>query len=59
MLGKLIGLLVLIADIWAVVQVVKSRESTGTKVLWTVLIVVLPVLGLIIWYFAGPRGEGG
>jgi hypothetical protein len=59
MLSKLIGLLVLIADIWAIVQVFQSRESTGTKVLWTVLIVVLPVLGLIIWYFAGPRGEGG
>jgi hypothetical protein len=59
MLSKLIGLLVLIADIWAIVQVFQGRESTGTKVLWTVLIVVLPVLGLIIWYFAGPRGEGG
>jgi hypothetical protein len=57
-LTKLIGLLVLIADIWAIVQVFQSRESTGTKVLWTVLIVVLPVLGLIIWYFAGPRGKG-
>jgi hypothetical protein len=58
-LSKLFGLLVLVADIWAVVQVFQSRESTGTKVLWTALIVVLPVLGLIIWYFAGPRGEGG
>jgi hypothetical protein len=59
MLSKLIGLLILIADIWAIFQVFQSRESTGTKVLWAVLIVVLPVLGLIIWYFAGPRGKGG
>jgi hypothetical protein len=59
MLSKLFWLVVLVADIWAIVQVFQSRESTGTKVLWTVLIVVLPVLGLIIWYFAGPRGEGG
>jgi hypothetical protein len=57
MLGTLFWLLVFVADIWAIVQVVKSRESRGTKVLWTALI-VLPVLGLIIWYFAGPRGEG-
>jgi hypothetical protein len=55
---KLISLAVFVADIWAIVQVFQSRESTGTKVLWTVLIVVLPVLGLIIWYFAGPRGRG-
>jgi hypothetical protein len=58
MLTKLISLAVFVADIWAIVQVFQSRESTGTKVLWTVLIVVLPVLGLIIWYFAGPRGRG-
>jgi len=58
MLGTLFWLLVLIADIWAIFQVFQSRESTGTKVLWTVLIVVLPVIGLIIWYFAGPRAQG-
>jgi len=59
MLTNLIGLIVLVADIWAIVQVFQSRESNGTKVLWTALIIVLPVVGLIIWYFAGPRGQGG
>jgi hypothetical protein len=24
-------------------------------VLWTVLVVVLPLLGFILWYFFGPR----
>jgi len=57
MLGPLFWLLVLVADIWAIDQVVTSRESRGTKTLWAVLI-LLPVLGLIVWYFAGPRGEG-
>ena len=59
MFGKLISLVVLVADIWAIIQVFQSRESTGTKVLWTVLILLLPIIGLIIWYFAGPRGQGG
>jgi hypothetical protein len=59
MFGSLAALLIFIADVWAIVQVFQSRESTGTKVLWTVLIALLPVLGLIIWYFAGPRGQGG
>ncbi|NIY76713.1 hypothetical protein HED22_13760 [Thalassospira sp. HF15] len=54
--GGIIGLLVLIADIWAIVNIMGSGASTGSKVLWTVLVVVLPVLGLIIWFFAGPRG---
>jgi hypothetical protein len=57
MAGGLIGLIILIADIWAIINVIGSAASVGTKVLWVVLIVVLPVIGLIIWLFAGPRGS--
>jgi len=59
MFGSIIALLVFIADVWAIIQVLQSRESPGTKTLWVVLIVLLPIVGLIIWYFAGPRGPGG
>jgi hypothetical protein len=59
MVNSLIGLLVLVADIWAIVNVIQSGETTGTKVLWIVLVVVLPVLGFIIWYFAGPKSATG
>jgi len=57
--GGLLGLLVLIADIWAILQVVQSRESNATKTLWCVLIVVLPAVGVVIWFFAGPRATPG
>ncbi len=56
-ISGLIGLAILIADIWAIVNIFQSRASTGAKVLWTALILLLPVLGLIIWFFAGPRGR--
>ncbi len=49
------GLLVLVADIWAIVNIIQSSRTTGAKVLWTVLVIVLPVLGFIIWLIAGPR----
>jgi succinate dehydrogenase/fumarate reductase cytochrome b subunit len=51
----LFGILVLIADIWAIVNIFQSAAATDRKVLWTVLVIILPVLGFIIWYFAGPR----
>tara|TARA_Y100001951_G_scaffold15806_1_gene10942 strand:- start:9280 stop:9480 length:201 start_codon:yes stop_codon:yes gene_type:complete len=51
----LLGLLVFIADIWAILNIVQSRNSSGSKLLWIVLILLLPVLGLAIWFFAGPR----
>ena len=53
--GGLFGLIVLAADIWAIVNTVGSNRTTGVKVLWILLVVLLPVLGLIIWFFAGPR----
>ena len=49
------GIFVLIADIWAIVNILQSGAQTDRKVLWTVLVVLLPALGFIIWLFAGPR----
>ncbi len=54
--GGIIGLIILVLDIWAIINVIQSGASTGSKVLWVVLILVLPLVGLIIWFFAGPRG---
>jgi hypothetical protein len=53
--GGFFGLLVLIADVWAIVRTVQSGASTGSKVFWIILILLLPVLGFIIWLIAGPR----
>jgi succinate dehydrogenase/fumarate reductase cytochrome b subunit len=49
------GILVLIADVWAIVNILQSSATTGRKVLWTVLVVVLPVLGFLLWLLFGPR----
>lgn len=49
------GLLVLAADVWAIVNIFQSSATTGKKVLWTVLVILLPVLGFIIWLIAGPK----
>ncbi len=53
----IIGIIILIADIWAILQTIQSPGATAAgKLLWILLILVLPVIGLIIWFFAGPRG---
>jgi hypothetical protein len=54
---EIFGLIVLIADIYAIYKVLTSSASTMAKVLWTLLILVLPVLGFIIWFIAGPKGN--
>jgi hypothetical protein len=51
----ILGVLVLLADVWAILNIFQSASTTGSKALWIVLVLVLPLLGVIIWYFAGPR----
>ncbi|MFK0087765.1 PLDc N-terminal domain-containing protein [Pseudomonas sp. NPDC090755] len=53
----LVGLIILALDIWAIINVLKSGVGMGPKILWILLILLLPVLGLIIWAIAGPRGN--
>jgi hypothetical protein len=55
----ILGILHLAAAIWAILNIVQSRESIGKKVLWTLLVLVFPVIGLIVWFFIGPRNRGG
>ncbi len=55
--GGLFSLIILALDIWAIINVVRSSAGTGAKVLWILLIVVLPLVGLIIWALMGPRSR--
>ena len=55
--GGLLGVMILVADIWAILNIAQSADSMGAKVLWIVLVILLPVLGLIIWFIAGPRAR--
>ncbi len=48
------GILVLILDIWAILKILQSSASNGERVLWILLIIVLPLIGFVIWLSAGP-----
>ena len=49
------GLLILAGDIWAIINIFQSSVSNEKKLIWIVVVVLLPVLGLILWFFLGPR----
>jgi hypothetical protein len=54
--GGLFGFIILVLNVWAIVRTVQSKAGTGTKVLWIILILLLPVLGFILWLLLGPKG---
>jgi hypothetical protein len=49
------GVLVLIGDIWAIINILQSSASNDKKLLWVIVVVLLPLIGLILWFFLGPR----
>ncbi len=48
------GLIHLAIWVYAVIQIFNSSAGTGEKVLWIVIVAVLPLIGIIAWYFMGP-----
>jgi hypothetical protein len=48
----IIGLIVLALDVWAIISTFRSPASDPAKILWALLILVLPVVGLIAWAFS-------
>jgi succinate dehydrogenase/fumarate reductase cytochrome b subunit len=53
----ILGILILAGDIWAIINILQSADSNGKKLLWTLAVLLLPVLGLILWFVMGPRGR--
>jgi hypothetical protein len=49
------GVLVLIGDIWAIINILQSSAANDKKLLWVIVVVLLPLIGLILWFFLGPR----
>jgi hypothetical protein len=53
--GGIVGLIILAFDIWAIIQILQGRGATEKKVLWIIVILVLPVIGLILWLLMGRK----
>jgi len=55
MLYSILGLLHLILWVYALIQILGSSASAGTKILWVLIVLLLPLLGLILWFLMGPK----
>lgn len=54
-MGGISGLLILVLDIIAIVDVLKSSLDTGKKALWIILILILPVVGMVLYFLIGKK----
>ena len=54
----LFGIIHLAIVVYAFMQIFASTSSSGRKVLWVIIVAIFPVVGIIAWYFIGPRAAG-
>ena len=53
----IVGLIILVLDILAIVEIFKSGKSITEKLLWSIFILVAPLLGLIVYWLFGRGGN--
>jgi len=54
-----LGLLVLVLDVYAILQTARSNAPGAMRAIWVVLIILLPVVGFVAWIILGPRETRG
>ena len=51
---SIVSLAILVLDLVAVVSLLRSGADTATKVLWLLLILLLPLVGMLLYFLVGP-----
>jgi Phospholipase_D-nuclease N-terminal len=47
------GLLILVLDIYVIYLIVTGSGDTGKKLLWVILVLLLPLIGPILYFLIG------
>ena len=53
--GGILGLIIFVLDVYAIIKIVGSSASTIAKIIWVLVVLFLPVVGLIAWFIFGPK----
>lgn len=54
----ILGLIIFILDIFAIIEIVKSGLQPMMKLVWIILVLALPIVGMALWFLMGARPLG-
>lgn len=46
---QLVGILILILDIWVIINILKSGDQPIMKLVWILIVLLLPLIGPLLW----------
>ena len=51
----IVGLIIFALDIYALYRILTSRMDPGMKLLWVVVVLLMPVVGLILYFLIAEK----
>jgi hypothetical protein len=51
----IIGLVILVLDIIAIINIIQSGLEPLMKLVWVILVLALPVIGMVLWFLIGSK----
>lgn len=57
MVYDIIGIITLLLVIWALIGILQSSASPVEKLIWVIIILVIPLIGFLLWYLIGPGSK--
>jgi hypothetical protein len=57
MFYDLVGLITLLLVIWALVGILQSGAQPLEKLIWVVVVILMPLVGFLLWYLIGPGSK--
>ena len=52
---SLLGIIILVLDIIAILSIIQSGLTLAMKIVWTLVVLFLPVIGMILWFLIGNK----
>jgi hypothetical protein len=49
----IVGLVILVIDIWAIIKIVQSGATPLAKAIWVVVVLCLGPIGVVLWLLLG------
>ncbi len=56
---SLFGIITFLLDVWAIISIVNSTAERRQKIIWVLVVAILPLLGFLAWLVAGPKPDKG
>jgi hypothetical protein len=57
MFYDLVGFITLLLVIWALIGILQSGAPPVEKLIWVLIILIIPLVGFLLWYLMGPGSK--